>query len=553
MTKNPKLNLDSRLLRRSLLQITTTGVLASTLGTATVGGQSQPEVTVPEVNVDARIWGDSFRTPANLVVIAENPRLTDSYNYESYSGEQEIEQAPTGLQFAFIDLTVRNEAGETRQTPYEGDFQLVANQEQVEPIGTEYEADDRYDGYNNVLSGVVDDGVLPYLISAEASINDLRLFYEDYTSLDDVSEDINVTWQSGSIGNNTRFAFTDGSAPLQTPLSETYQVSSTIKNFGTEAGTQDIKYKIIDSFGQALVERKKSLTLSSGDSGSVSFEINSELVSNTDDLIHVFITNDDKITGETAANPDLNWGVSYRTPTDLIVTAENPRLTDSYTYGSYSGEQETEQAPAGQQFAFVDLSVKNDDFETRETPYEDDFQLVANQEQVEPIGTEYEADDRYDGYNNVLSGVVDDGVLPYLISAEASINDLKLFYDGTDLEVTWESIDAPDVAIVGQTLDPPEINTDSSRTHTLSFDALNISTDGGQDDFTVELPDKVEVLEVTDVTVTRGSADAESDVEHSFADNTIKFSVNFETSQRVQDMSFDVLMNLIASDTASDR
>jgi hypothetical protein len=302
MAKNRKLNSDSRLSRRSLLHITTAGVLASTLGTATVGGQSQPEVTVPEVNVDARIWGDSFRTPANLVVIAENPRLTDSYNYESYSGEQEIEQAPTGLQFAFIDLTVRNEAGETRQTPYEGDFQLVANQEQVEPIGTEYEADDRYDGYNNVLSGVVDDGVLPYLISAEASINDLRLFY-----------------------------------------------------------------------------------------------------------------------------------------------------------------------------------------------------------------------------------------------------------DGTDSEVTWESIDAPDVAIVGQTLDPPEINTDSSRTHTLSFDALNVSTDGGQDDFTVELPDEIELLEVTDVTVTRGSADAESDVEHSFADNTIKFSVNFETSQRVQDMSFDVVMNLIASDTASDR
>jgi hypothetical protein len=289
------------------------------------------------------------------------------------------------------------------------------------------------------------------------------------------------------------------------------------------------------------------------------FDIDADSINGTGDLIHVFSTDDDATTIETTDNPDINWGVSFRTPTDLIVTAENPRLTDSYTYESFSG-QETKRAPEGRQFAFIDISVSNDAFETRSTPGSSLFELAAANEQVEPLNFNYERDDDYIGSTNILSDVTESGVLPYEIPSEASIDDLRLFYDDlastgdglTNWKVTWESIDAPDVEIVRQTLDPPEINADSSRTHTLSFDALNVSTDGGQDDFTVELPDKVELLEVTDLTVTRGSADAESDVEYSFTDNTITFSVNFDASQRVQDMSFDVVMSLTANDTATD-
>jgi hypothetical protein len=259
MSRNRKLNSDSRLSRRSLLQITTAGVLASTLGTAAVSGLSPVEITIPETDVDARIWGNSFRTPTDLIVTAENPRLTDSYTYESFDG-QTTEEAPTGQQFAFIDLTVENDAGESRTIPSSLAFELAAKGEQVEPLNIEYERDNDYTGGNDVLDGVNTSGVLPYQIPAEATIDDLRLFYDDSIILGADVAEWQVTWQSGSIGDRSTFSVTETSVPSQIPQSGTYQVSVTVENVGSVTATETVKYCLLP-----IIQREREKLTQAGD------------------------------------------------------------------------------------------------------------------------------------------------------------------------------------------------------------------------------------------------------------------------------------------------
>lgn len=146
------------------------------------------------------------------------------------------------------------------------------------------------------------------------------------------------------------------------------------------------------------------------------------------------------------STPTLGWGDSFRTPTDLIVTASEPSLTSRYEYEDFSGDQAVHRAPDGEQFAFVELRVENSAGESRETPNILDFELVAGNRQFEPMGAvEYEGDDRYDGLREIVDGVVEEGILPYQIPDSASVNDLKLFYSGinfdaepSEWQATWQ-------------------------------------------------------------------------------------------------------------------
>lgn len=139
--------------------------------------------------------------------------------------------------------------------------------------------------------------------------------------------------------------------------------------------------------------------------------------------------------------PNREFGDSYRTPHDLVITASNLELTSRYTYEDYSGDETVHTAPEGSQFAFIDLSVENDAGETRETPNRLSFEIVAGNQQVEPMShTEYERDDTYEGLKDIVDGVVEEGVLPYVIPDDIGKSDINLFHQGQniDMETTWE-------------------------------------------------------------------------------------------------------------------
>lgn len=157
-------------------------------------GGEDSETLETEVIPPTRRFGDEFRAPNDLLITAANPRLTGRYEYEDYSGERAVHTAPEGQQFAFVDLTVENDAGETRETPNRLSFELVAGDRQVEPMSrTEYERDDGYDGLNDIVDGVVEEGVLPYLIPDDVDVEDVALFHSEADFELDVRWE--VTWE----------------------------------------------------------------------------------------------------------------------------------------------------------------------------------------------------------------------------------------------------------------------------------------------------------------------------------------------------------------------
>lgn len=153
-------------------------------------GGEDDETLETEVIPPTRQFGDEFRAPNDLLITAENPRLTGRYEYEDYGGERAVHTAPEGQQFAFVDLTVENDAGETRETPNRLSFELVAGDRQVEPMSrTEYERDDGYDGLNDIVDGVVEEGVLPYQIPDDVDRDDVALFHSE------VDFELDVRWE----------------------------------------------------------------------------------------------------------------------------------------------------------------------------------------------------------------------------------------------------------------------------------------------------------------------------------------------------------------------
>ncbi len=84
------------------------------------------------------------------------------------------------------------------------------------------------------------------------------------------------------------------------------------------------------------------------------------------------------------------------------------------------------------------------------------------------------------------------------------------------------------------------ISNNSESDRTLTFDALNVSSDGQQDNFTVTMPQSVELVAVTDVAVTNGNYN----VSYSKNGNAIQFHVDPNRDVANVDLTFEADMTL---------
>lgn len=137
----------------------------------------------------------------------------------------------------------------------------------------------------------------------------------------------------------------------------------------------------------------------------------------------------------------LTFGDSFETEHGLVITASNPRVEDSYEYEDFGGDMETHEAPDGEQFAFVDIEIENVSGDTRESPNRLSFELVADGTQYETMDRlEYEGEDDYDGLNDLVDGVTEEGVLPFQITDAVDADEIVLYHSGTDFEhdASWE-------------------------------------------------------------------------------------------------------------------
>ncbi|PCR89336.1 hypothetical protein CP557_01555 [Natrinema ejinorense] len=238
----------------------------------------------------------------------------------------------------------------------------------------------------------------------------------------------------------------EGDVPEELRVGEEYRYSVTISNEGDGTGDGEARFGLeatdrgsgsTDSLFEETIELEPGESESS-ESGTGSFDEPRTIEwrfwvegpDNSDEDIH-----------ETVVElPDTEFGDTFQTPTNLELTAENPRLADRYEYENWSGETETKQAESGEQFAFIDLTVDNVGSETRESSNRLSFELIYDGALYEPLGVEYEREDRYGGLNDLPSGTGESGVLPFSVPDSADISDLELYHTDSDYEAgeEWE-------------------------------------------------------------------------------------------------------------------
>jgi hypothetical protein len=104
---------------------------AAALGTITLNLSEIGQSHQIEVTRATRQMGESFRVPLGPKITVENVVLDDSYSYEEYSETKTVE-AGSGMQFAFINLTMSNPTSESQIIP-------PADQILVKTSGNTYE------------------------------------------------------------------------------------------------------------------------------------------------------------------------------------------------------------------------------------------------------------------------------------------------------------------------------------------------------------------------------------------------------------------------------
>jgi hypothetical protein len=115
-------------------------------------------------------------------------------------------------------------------------------------------------------------------------------------------------------------------------------------------------------------------------------------------------------------------------------------------------------------------------------------------------------------------------------------------FDGSLRKYTTATDSTTDsqVQLTNVELSQNSISNNSESDRTLTFDALNVSSDDQQDNFTVTMPQSVELVAVTDVAVTNGNYD----VSYSNTEDAIQFHVDPDRDVASVDLAFEVDMTL---------
>jgi hypothetical protein len=113
-------------------------------------------------------WGDEYTTPAGYRVIVDRPDLQDTYNYEDFQGDIVQKEPEDGGQWAFVDVWVKNETGETAYSPLASEFGLLYDDSQSDGetilIDEPVDKDEPFEG-GELQPGVERSGWVAYQMS----------------------------------------------------------------------------------------------------------------------------------------------------------------------------------------------------------------------------------------------------------------------------------------------------------------------------------------------------------------------------------------------------
>lgn len=141
--------------------------------------------TVVVQTVSAKIsWGEEYTTPAGYRIQVDEPNLQDTYEYEDYQGNIVDKEPDSGDQWAFVNVWVKNETGQTSFSPLASEFGLLYGNSQSDGdtllIDEPINKGESFEG-GELQPDVERNGWIAYQLPGDISTNDLTMAWSQET------------------------------------------------------------------------------------------------------------------------------------------------------------------------------------------------------------------------------------------------------------------------------------------------------------------------------------------------------------------------------------
>jgi hypothetical protein len=147
--------------------------------------------------VSAKIsWGNEYTTPTGYRIRVDTPNLIETYEYEDYLGETQEKEAESGI-WAFVNVWVKNETGQTEFSPIANDFGLLYGNSQSDGntllVDEPTNLGEPFDG-GELQPNVERSGWIAYQVPDGTSVEDLTMGWSKET----IDGQIAVNWSEQS-------------------------------------------------------------------------------------------------------------------------------------------------------------------------------------------------------------------------------------------------------------------------------------------------------------------------------------------------------------------
>jgi hypothetical protein len=208
-------------------------------------------------------------------------------------------------------------------------------------------------------------------------------------------------------------------APDEVAVGQEFTISVELVNTGTADGTFTGTFTVTTANGETAESDEFEIDVPAGET--ITRESDPISVNRITELTYSIGSASTSIQFVSAR---LGFGESYRAPTDVIATVNDVALQPAYDYQNYQDETDTESAPEGLQYAFVDVTVENASGSTEFIPFDQDFSLRVGASQYDSVYISRERG-MYDG-GEVGPGVIREGEIAYEVPDDLSRSELTV-------------------------------------------------------------------------------------------------------------------------------
>jgi hypothetical protein len=155
-------------------------------------GQSENTAVIQTVSASLD-WGTEYTTPEGYRIRVDEPNLQSTYTYETYSGDTEEKSPEDRGQWAFVNVYVKNETGQTEYSPLSDEFALVTGNSQFDStflIDDPVNKGEQFEG-GELQPGIERSGWIVYELPADLSTSDLTMAWSNTT----YGGEISVNWE----------------------------------------------------------------------------------------------------------------------------------------------------------------------------------------------------------------------------------------------------------------------------------------------------------------------------------------------------------------------